>query len=92
MQKELRATVDATNNPKLTALFAHWSSIHSLRELAMINAVEAFANHTYFEKGVLLVGSAHRRSLFEKSQRPRNDGSNAVTWSIDVHFEVAALS
>ena len=90
MQRELRATVEAVGQPALTQMYALWTRTNDLRELAMLGGVEAFAGRTAFEKGVFLVGSAHRQSLIEKSQQPRTDSSSAVTWDFEWELEEAA--
>src|SRR5262245_1081336 len=73
MQHEIRITVEAIGDPALAELYALWTRTHDEREQAMINAVEAFARDAPFEKGVLLVGAAHRQSMLEKLQLARRD-------------------
>jgi len=89
MQREMRATVEAVDDSKLTELYELWTHTNDQREQEMIRRVEAFASHTSFKKGVLLVGAAHRPSLFAKSQLPRSDGACSVAWDFDWHHEVA---
>ena len=90
MQREMRATVEAVGDLAFAELYALWSQTNDLRERAMLSGVEAFARQASFEKGVLLVGAAHRQPLFEKSQLPRGDGPSLVTWDFD-WFEEEAL-
>jgi len=88
MQREIGVTVDTVGEPKLAELYALWTRTNDQRELAMISGVEAFARHASFEKGVLLVGAAHRQPLFEKSRLPRSDGPSAVTWDFDWQLDL----
>jgi len=92
LQKEIRATVEAAGDPTLTKLYALWTHMMDLRERTMLNAVEAYAGQASFRKGLLLVGAAHRQSLFEKSQQPSSGSVSRVTWDLDWHLEVAPLA
>jgi hypothetical protein len=91
MQREMRATVEAIGEPTLAELFALWTRTNDLRELTMISGVESFAKQNSFEKGVLLVGSAHLPTLYEKSQHLRSDGPSPITWDFDWQLEEASL-
>jgi hypothetical protein len=90
MQREMRDTVEAVGEPTLSELYAIWTHTHDRREMAMLSGVEAFAKHALFKKGVLLVGSAHRQPLIEKSQLKRSDGPSPVAWEFDWELEDAA--
>lgn len=87
MQREMRATVDATGDRALSEQYSLWTSINNQRELAMLRGVEAYARRTSFKKGVLLVGAAHRDSLLSKSQLLRRDGPSSVVWDFDWELE-----
>jgi hypothetical protein len=89
MQREMRTTVEAVARPGLAELYALWVHTNELRELAMINAVEAFAKRASFKKAVLLVGAGHRQSLLEKSRAPRSDGRSSITWEFDWELDEA---
>lgn len=89
MQREMRATVEAADDSRLTDLYELWTRINDQREQEMIRRVEAFARQTSIMKGVLLVGAAHRPSLIAKTQLPRNDGAHFVAWDDDWHHEIA---
>lgn len=91
MQREVRTTVEAVGEPALAELYALWTRTNELRELAMLNGVEAFARQTSFRKAVLLVGAAHRQTLLERSQRPRSDGPSLVTWDFDWQLDEVSL-
>lgn len=90
MQRVMRATVEAVGVPALSELYALWMRTNDLRELAMLNGVEAYARQASFKKGVLLVGAAHRQPLFEKSQLPRSDGPPSVSWDLDWQLDEPA--
>lgn len=89
IQREMRTTVETVGDSDLTELYALWVRTNDLREQEMIRRVEAFASRTSFKKGVLLLGSAHKPSLFEKSQLPCDDGGCVVAWDDDWHRELA---
>ena len=91
IQREMRATVEAVGEAGLVELYALWMHTNCLREQAMISGVEAFARRGSFKKGVLLVGAAHRQSLFLKSRLPPSDGRSSVTWDFEWELEEAAL-
>ena len=89
MQREMRTTVEALAEPGLAELYALWMHTNEVRDLAMINGVEAFARRAPFKKAVLLVGAGHRQSLLVKSRLPRNDGPSSVTWDFDWQLDDA---
>jgi hypothetical protein len=91
MQREMRATVRAVGEPTLAELYTVLTRTNDLREQAMLSGVEAFAKKASFTRGVLLVGAAHRQSLFEKAQLPRSDGPYPVRWHFDWELEETAL-
>jgi hypothetical protein len=90
MKREMRTTVDILDEPSLTDIYAQWTHIHELRELAMIKKVEAFAQRTAFNKGILLVGAAHRESLSEKLRLGRDEARAPVAWEFDWQLEETA--
>lgn len=91
MQREMQATVEAFGDPQLHELYELWVLTNDRREQEMINRVAAFASHNSFKRGVLLIGAAHRPSLFEKLQCPHSVGAGIVTWDFAWQHEVASL-
>jgi hypothetical protein len=86
-QGAMRAAVEGLCEPFLTELYSLWTRTNDLREEAMLDCVEAYAQETHFTKGVLLVGADHITSLFTKTQARRSVGSSSVCWDFDWRLE-----
>lgn len=65
---------------RLTANYEAFTSTNERREIAMLENIEAYCASSPLSVGVLLVGSAHRRSLCEKSVARTGAPSYPVVW------------
>jgi len=64
---EWTATVKTINDPELTERFSLWRDMHERRDFAMMNAIYQHCRDHNFERGVFLVGAAHRKSIIDKA-------------------------
>jgi hypothetical protein len=88
IQRELKLTIDALNDPTITDVYSRWNRMNHLRELAIVRGVEEVAYRNSFGKAVLLVGGAHRQSLVAETLRRGEDANYPVVW--DFHWELDA--
>lgn len=80
IQEAMRTTVASLGDDRLNEAYASWAQVHELREAAMVKGVEDYATGSPFERGVLLVGLAHRKSIRDRVVDARGDGSGPVRW------------
>jgi hypothetical protein len=74
------AAVQAIGNDAITETFRLWREANQYREVGMMNNIEAYCASNTLDRGVFLVGSAHRQSVFDMSQQRSVEGSPAVHW------------
>ncbi|MCC7001301.1 MAG: hypothetical protein IT357_04020 [Gemmatimonadaceae bacterium] len=67
-------------NPRLSGHYEAFTSTNERRDVAMLQNIEAYCASSTQGNGVFLVGSAHRRSLFEKSVARSGAVSYPVVW------------
>lgn len=77
----METTVDILKDPALTECFESWTSTHEHRDQAMISNIRQYCRKHAFERGVFLVGAAHRRAIIEKSKSPDGDDPDDIKWS-----------
>lgn len=80
IQQEMRATVEALGDDRLSGAFREWTRAHELRETAMVKGVEDYARESPFSRGVFPVGLAHRQSIRDRTRDIRGDRSGGVRW------------
>jgi hypothetical protein len=76
---EVRETVARFRDTQLMESLDEWSRQNERREEAMIEAIDTTMKQGAFERGVLLVGAAHRRSIREKVTR-RPEAVDSPSW------------
>ena len=89
IQRELRLTVDALDDPTLTDMHGRWIRWNDLRDLAIMRGVEEFACRSWFGKAVLLREAAHGHLVAKARQR--GEGANyplvwEFRWELDVTY------
>lgn len=80
IHKTLVAALAAMADPQLSAYYEKFTSTNELRDHAMLASIEAYCATSTLTHGVLLVGSAHRLSLFEKSSARAGADAYPVLW------------
>jgi hypothetical protein len=79
---ETRSTIERIGDPELTALFDLWNSTIRRRDVEMITNIRQYCAVSTLERGVFLVGAAHRQSLIELWNELSPNDSN--TMELDV--------
>lgn len=77
----MATTLDILKDPALTKRFESWTSTHEHRDRAMISNIRQYCRNHAFERGVFLVGAAHRRAIIGQSKSPDGDDPDSIKWS-----------
>lgn len=77
VRTEILSAIQTFGDPRLTDIQEVWERTNQLRELEMLAHVRQYCAQSNFERGVLLVGAAHRRSLIEKLQ-----SQSEINWAL----------
>ena len=56
------------DDPRLVAIYRSWMEKNDLREKAMMEKIHKYCSENTFNKGVFLVGAAHRRPIIDISK------------------------
>lgn len=67
IKADFESTVAELADSKISAHLEAWNSTNALREHEMLKNISSHCAKHVFERAVFIVGSAHRRSLIEKS-------------------------
>jgi hypothetical protein len=64
--KEMVSTIKWMNDdPRLVAIYEAWKQKNDLREREMIENIEKYCGENTFNRGVFLVGAAHRQAIID---------------------------
>jgi hypothetical protein len=77
----IKDTIDGLNDPELSERFESWSNMHEHRDQTMISNINQYCREHDFERGVFLIGAAHRRSIIEKLTMADCEEENHIGWS-----------
>lgn len=75
-----KATLETLSVPALTTRFSVWTSTHERRDQAMMYNIRQYCRDHVFERGVLLVGAAHRQPIIDKAKAPAVSESEDIAW------------
>lgn len=64
---DMRSVLGAIKDPKLSEIFETWNRKNELREIEMLRNIQKYCSENTFERGVFLIGAAHRQSIIDKS-------------------------
>lgn len=74
------AAIEKLADPALADSYELWISTNKARDKSIIEKIEKFCSETSIKRAVLLVGAAHRQSIFELTRRQPGADSRAVQW------------
>jgi hypothetical protein len=77
---EVQAAVEGLGDPRLREIEALWVQTNELRDRTMMRNIEDYCLRNTFEKGVFLVGAAHRESMIAKSHVNAGAGCPVIAW------------
>lgn len=64
---EILRTVERLSEPRLAKIYLSWEKVNECREREMVVAIQKYCAVNTFERGVFLVGAAHRQRIIEMS-------------------------
>ena len=56
------------DDPRLFVIYESWKESNDLREKAMMENIRKYCEENTFDKGVFLVGAAHRQAVIDLSR------------------------
>jgi hypothetical protein len=68
---------------ELLRSYEYWKDINEHREQEWMKNIQKYSEEHEFNKGIFLVGSAHRRSIMEKSAHLSLGNSVTLDWNFD---------
>lgn len=77
----IRAALTQLGDSRLSEHYETFSRTNELRDRAMLENIESYCASSPLSVGLLLVGSAHGRSLFEQSVARSNAPDYPVVWA-----------
>lgn len=78
--REVLATVERLGDPRLREIYDVWNHTNELRDTEMIKNIQNYCVRNAFARAVFLVGTAHRRSLVNKTRAGGAAGSPRIEW------------
>jgi hypothetical protein len=73
--EEMQGTIGKIGDARLVELYESWKEVNDLREKEMMEKIQKYCGENTFEKGVFLLGVAHRQRVIDKSRE-----QSAVAW------------
>lgn len=74
------AALAQIGDPRRVAIYELFTSTNERRDEAMLQNITSYCRGTSFHSGVLLVGAAHRKSLFQRTAARSVRESSSVLW------------
>lgn len=77
---DMRASVFAINDIRISEIFELWNSVINQRENEMMSNINRHYVENSFETGVFLIGAAHRQSIIAKSEGAASIHQKSIQW------------
>jgi hypothetical protein len=68
------------DDPRLFVIYESWKESNDLREKAMMENIRKYCEENTFDKGVFLVGAAHRQAVIDLSRE-----QSGIQWDFAGH-------
>jgi hypothetical protein len=78
--EDMVSSIKWMNDSRLLALYESCRETDDLREKAMMENIQIYCRANAFDKGVFLVGAAHRQPIIEKSRKQTAPGTTRIEW------------
>jgi hypothetical protein len=83
--KEMVSTIGRIGDPRLVEIYESWKKTNEIREKAMIENIQKYCGENTFDKGVFLVGAAHRQAIIDIAREQTRVDSNRIEWDFAGH-------
>jgi len=80
--------VNNSNDDKLFCVHKLWTEINDEREDGMINNIYSYSKEHRFEKGLFLIGAAHRKSMINKIQKHAATENVKLNWNFSNYSNI----
>lgn len=77
---EMQETIERLGDSRLMDIFRLWTATNHRRESIMMDNIEAYCRENTFDKGVFLVGAAHRQQIIDQSKARSANTAARVRW------------
>jgi hypothetical protein len=84
--KEMESTIKRINDPRLVEIFDTWNKTLYRREREMMENIKKYCGENTFERGVFLVGAAHRHVVIDISREQSAIDSTNIQWDFAGHM------
>jgi hypothetical protein len=75
--------IDKIGEKELLRTYECWKDVNEHREREMIKNIQKYSEEHEFNTGIFLIGSAHRRSIIEKSESLSLRNSVTLDWNFE---------
>jgi hypothetical protein len=86
LDAEMLRTIKRLGNCRLVEIFESGKEKDDLREKAMMENIQKYCRENTFDKGVFLVGAAHRRAIIDISRTQSAMDSTRIQWDFSGHL------
>lgn len=86
---EIERTLNRLGDPRLQAFYVSWRKILDLREAEMLKNIHHYCATSSFDRGVFLIGAAHRKYIIEKLQALSPTDSDMARWDLSAGLNQA---
>jgi hypothetical protein len=80
--KEMLDTIKYIGDPALTQPYELWNETIDRRDREMVQNIWRYCQNNIFNRGVFLVGAAHRHSIIEKANDAALANSTRIDWDL----------
>jgi hypothetical protein len=78
--EEMANTIHRLGDPGLAVIYKSWKEKLELRDAAMMRGILEYCAQNAFDRGVFLVGAAHRQRIMEIAAEQSSDNDCRVNW------------
>jgi hypothetical protein len=82
-EQEMLSTINRIGDPGLVEIHETWKERNEFREREWIANMQKYCSENVMNKGVILVGSAHRQPIIEKFTEQHEVGPCSFQWDFD---------
>lgn len=84
--KEMVSTIKSLDDPRLVEVYDEWHKTNEFRETEMMKTIQEYCRENTWNKGVFLVGAAHRQAVIDISKEQSAVDSAKIQWDFDGHM------
>lgn len=78
--REIESSIKRMGDVRLAGIYKSWVELNDRRENTMLENILHYCRENTFDRGVFLVGAAHRQPIIEKSREQAAAVSSCIQW------------